>query len=88
MKRWSNNCQQVSNDEEKNTQLARHTRSARASKPIRFILPNAILPDDSDDEFVDRYHNMIPNGKPANKYFRQVLRKLHLRKQTLSPARG
>ncbi len=31
--------QQVSNDEEKNTQLASRTRSARASKPSRCILP-------------------------------------------------
>jgi hypothetical protein len=59
--------QQVSNDEEKNTPLARRTRSARASKPSRFVLPLAIVQDESDDEFVDRSHNMIPKGKPTNK---------------------
>ncbi len=80
--------QQISDDEEKNTPLERRTRSARASKPSRFVLPSAIIPYESDDEFVDRSHNMTPKGKPTNKYFRQVLRKLRLRKQMLSPARG
>jgi hypothetical protein len=78
--------QQVSDDEEKNTPLTRRTRSAHASKPSRFVLSSAILLDESDDEFVDRSHNMTPKGKPTNKYFRQVLRKLRLRKQTRSPA--
>ncbi len=77
--------QQIS---EKNTPLARRTRSARASKPSRFALHLAIIPDESDDEFVYRSHNMTPEGKPTNKYFRQVLRKLRLRKQMRSPARG
>ncbi len=80
--------QQVCDDEGKNTPLARRTRSARASKPSRFVLPSAILPEDSDDEFVDRSYNILPKGKLTNKYFRQVLRKLRLRKQTRSPARG
>ncbi len=64
--------QQISDDEEKNNPPARRTRSARASKPSRFLLPSSILPDESDDEFVERYHNTIPKGKPTNKYFRQV----------------
>ncbi len=42
--------QQASDDEEMDTQLARRTRSARTSKskPSRFVLPSAILPDDSE----------------------------------------
>ncbi len=58
--------QKISHDEEKNTPLARRTSSARASKPSRFVLPSAILPDESDDEFVERSHNTIPKGKPTN----------------------
>jgi hypothetical protein len=46
--------QQISDDEEKNIPLARRTRSSRASKTSRFVLPQAIIPDESDDEFVDR----------------------------------
>ncbi len=80
--------QQISDHEEENTPLARRTRSAQASKPSRFVLPSAIIPDESDDEFVDRSHNTIRKGKPTNNYFRQVIRKLRLRKQMLSPARG
>ncbi len=80
--------QQISDDEGKNSPLARRTRSARASKHSRFVLSSAIVPDESDDVFVDRCHNMIPKGKPTNKYFSQALRKLRLRKQMQSPARG
>ncbi len=57
--------QQISDDEEKNTPLARRTTSARAARPSRFVLPSAIIPDESDDEFVGRSQNMTPNGWQA-----------------------
>ncbi len=63
--------QHVSDDKEKNTPFARRTTSARAFKPSGFVLPSAILPDESDVEFVERSHKTIPKGKPTNKYFRQ-----------------
>ena len=74
--------QQASDEEEKDTPLACRTRSARASKPRRFILPQAIMPDtDSDQELVDEPPQAKLKGKPKNKYYRQVLRKLRLKTQ-------
>jgi len=74
--------QQASDEEDKDTPLACRTRSARASKPRRFILPQAIMPDtDSDQELVDEPTPAKLKGKPKNKYYRQVLRKLRLRTQ-------
>ena len=74
--------QQASDEEDKDTPLACRTRSARASKPRRFILPQAIMPDtDSDQELVDEPPQAKLKGKPKNKYYRQVLRKLRLKTQ-------
>ena len=74
--------QQASDEDDKDTPLARRTRSARASKPRRLILPPAIMPDtDSDQELVDEPPQAKLKGKPKNKYYRQVLRKLRLRTQ-------
>ena len=74
--------QQASDEEEKDTPLASRTRSARASKQRSFNLPSAIMPDDdSDQELVDEPAPAKLKGKPKNKYYRQVLRKLRLRTQ-------
>ena len=74
--------QQASDEEEKDTPLACSTRSARASKPRRLILPPAIMPDtDSDQELVEEPPQAKLKGKPKNKYYRQVLRKLRLKTQ-------
>ena len=73
--------QQASDEEEKYTLLACRTRSARASKPRSFNLPSAIMPDESDQELVDEPTPAKLKGKPKNRYYRQVLRKLRLRTQ-------
>ena len=66
--------QQASDEDDKDTPLARRTRSARASNPRRLILPPAIMPDtDSDQELADEPHQTKLKGKPKNKYYRQVL---------------
>ena len=74
--------QQASDEEEKDTQLAYRTRSARASKQRSFNLLSAItMPDESDQELVDEPTPAKLKGKPKNKYYRQVLWKLRLRTQ-------
>ena len=76
------NKHQMKKKLEKDTPLACRTRSARASKPRSFNLPSAIMPDDdSDQELVDEPAPAKLKGKPKNKYYRQVLRKLRLRTQ-------
>jgi hypothetical protein len=79
--------QQASDDEAKDT-LARHTRSARASKSSKYVLPSAIIPDDFEEEYVDCSATTTLKGKPKNKYFRRVLWKLRLKKQTQGSAHG
>jgi hypothetical protein len=56
--------------------------AALASKPHGFNLPPAIMQDDSDQELVDDPAPAKLKGKPKNKYYRQVLQKLRLKKQT------
>jgi hypothetical protein len=73
--------QQASDEGKTDTPLVCRTRSARASKPHSFNLPSAIIPDDSDQELVDEPTPAKLQGKPKNKYYRQVLRKLRLRTQ-------
>ncbi len=69
--------QQLSDDEEKNTPLARRTRSARASKPSRFVLPLAIVPDESSMVAsageTDRDLGSLPVGLAGRQFPRNCL---------------
>jgi hypothetical protein len=56
------------------TPLAGRTRSARASQPRQYNIPDASFPDDSDDEYVSASSTPAPI-KAKNKYERQILRK-------------
>jgi hypothetical protein len=56
------------------TPLSGRTRSARASQPLRIVIPSAVIPDDSED--IDSEDNLSPVTKanPKNKYEKRVLR--------------
>ncbi len=58
------------------TQLSGRTRSARASqsRPLRIVIPSAVIPDDSEDIDSDDNLSLVTKARPKNKYEKRVLR--------------
>jgi hypothetical protein len=56
------------------TPLSGRTRSARASQPLRIIIPSAVIPDDSEDSDSDDNLSLVTKANPKNKSEKRVLR--------------